>query len=141
MDSATFLQIAKAVVSNPAFAAQGQVTFCNFAAQLITNAVFGYSGFDGLNANQIYNLVSGSGNWLKVDGSTAQLHANGGHLAICSQVGQPHGHVSVIVPGNMVPSEHFGHAAPLTANVGELNAIVGANWGFSVEPGYFVLAS
>jgi hypothetical protein len=63
------LQTATAITKNPAFQARGGQTFCNFATQLIAEAVFGTDSLNGLNANQIHDKISKE--WRKVSAEDA----------------------------------------------------------------------
>lgn len=126
--------------------ADGQ-TDCN----RFVSAVSEYMGYDklkGLRANQIFDLLSASDDWLKVSSETAGYLANHGYLVVAAWKNpdaNKSGHVAVVRPGEPIVSEKWGYRlpqVPKVANVGKAERCKldqGANWAFAVEPSYFSL--
>lgn len=137
-------KICDRVVADPVLAPErdsdGKITKtkCNLAVQIICEEM-GYGDFLGLVANQIYALAKKGKDWKKASGDEASAAANGGALAIAAVQGTPHGHVAILYPGPKVWSGHWNREAPVIANVGVRNGVMGANWAFAKEPDYFVL--
>lgn len=124
-------------------------TFCNEAVNHVAVLV-GYSLFarptndrptGAALANHMYEmLVAPKNGWLAVTGEVAQQHANEGDLVIAAQKSQGHGHVCVVVPGEMEVSASWAKKAPKVLNVGK-SVFIGrrASHAFSTEPEFFVL--
>jgi hypothetical protein len=129
------IEIAQAVVKNPAFIARGKETYCNFGLQLIAEAAFNYDQFNGLTANLVYAKVSKE--WQKVNAKEAHT-LSASRFVIAAQSGQAHGHVAVVVPLTLHYSGKWAKDAPTVANVGVKNGVMGANFAFAEEPEYFV---
>lgn len=94
-------------------------------------------------ANHIYEMLANPKNgWLAVTGEVAQAHANEGDLVIAAQQSNGHGHVCVVIPGEMEDSGSWAKKAPKVLNVGK-SVFVGkrASHAFSSEPEFFVLAT
>lgn len=108
---------------------------CNEAVTAICEE-YGINSFRGLYANEICDFLKKK--WRKVDGHTANEAANHGVVAIAGQKADPHGHVAVVYPGAMVWSSHWQKEAPVLANIGRRNAVMGANWAFHAEPTYWI---
>lgn len=138
------------------FAASDAVTHCNEAVNFVAKRM-GYAGFDDLRtaapddailANQMFDLMAKSPDWLEVDGVVAQSHANVGALIVAAWKNSSgvHGHVAIVRPGNCAYSAKWGNQPPQppmipkVSNVGkaELRFIGrGANWAFGDPPKYF----
>lgn len=88
-------------------------------------------------ANDITSHVKNSPDFAKVNAEAAQKLANDGRLVIACRKDEPHGHVAVCHPGELVYSNNFKAQAPQIANIGKTNGIFGANWGFATEPFYY----
>jgi hypothetical protein len=116
-------------------------TFCNFAVQRVAHAV-GYDGFADLMADEIYELCKSSPEWGAVTASQAATAAGQGLLVLAAHEYLPHGHVCVVYPGGgLVYSGTWKADAPIVANVGHKNGIMGANFAFPVadtQPTYFI---
>ena len=125
-------------------------TFCNEAVSFICKKM-GYAKFDKSEtayptdadlANAMHDKLSDpQGDWLNIDGSVAQYHANQGALVIASQKNtQGHGHVCMVIPGELVQSENYGKTVPVVMNIGKDVFIgKGVSFAFKKEPSYFVL--
>jgi hypothetical protein len=140
------------------FAEKDGATHCNEAVNYVAKKM-GYSGFDDLRtkfpddailANAMFELMVLSPDWMQVDGTVAQAHANEGALVVAAWKSPAgvHGHVAVIRPGNLTHSTKWGNLPPdppripKVANIGKAeNRFIarGANWAFGEEPKYFVL--
>lgn len=134
------------------------VTHCNEAVNYVAKAM-GYNGFDKLKtldptdailANQMYDAMASNPEWMEVDGTVAQAHANNGALVIAAWKNPTgiHGHVAVVRPGQLTHSMKWANQPPQPAripkivNVGKAECRYiarGANWSFGEEPKYFVL--
>ena len=115
----------------------GETTFCNVAVNYISCAA-GFSGFKGLLANEIINLMKKSPDFAKVSAENAQKLANDGRLVIAGRMDEPHGHVACVYPGGeVVNSSRWHEPAATLANVGKINGIMGANWSFPMPPSYW----
>lgn len=124
------------------------VTFCNLAVNLVCNA-FDYTKFNAgsvstpVVANAMVSFIQKSTDWLMIDGNVAQAHANGGALVVAGQINPAgHGHICVVIPGEMQTSGHLGKDVPVVMNVGK-DVFIGKHVGFAFtdEPLYFVLCS
>lgn len=130
------------VISDPALRPdqpEPGMTHCNSAVYKICFP-YGYDFYDKttkdlMMANDIFAWLKS--NWQQIDGDSANAVANKGSIAIAAQQGNPHGHVAVLYPGAMVYSSKWKKECPVLANVGERNAVMGANWAFAKEPFYF----
>lgn len=125
------------VVNDPSLVPSDGKTYCNLAVQRVCRSL-GYVDFEGLMANQIFDLCAHSPDWQAVDAEFASATANEGGLCLAAQHGDPHGHVAILYPVGMVWSQKWGKQAPTLANVGGHNAVMGANWAFAAEPTYFI---
>ncbi len=113
-------------------------TFCNIAVVRVCVAA-GYVGFEGKLANDIYQHCVSAKEWSPVTASQAAIAAQQGVLTIAAQPGKPHGHVAVVFPqGGLVYSGKWQTDAPIIANVGAKNGLMGANWAFATQPAYFI---
>jgi len=137
------ISFAKAVVTNPAFISKditgdGKAeTFCNWGMRLFAEALFGYSGFNDLSANNIHAKVKADG-WKQVDGATAAKLAEKTMVISAQTNPTGSGHVALILPLPLVASGKWGKSVPQCANVGRTNGIMGVNHAFATEPEYFV---
>ena len=123
-------------------------TYCNLCVNFIAVRM-GFWGFTNskgmppvLVANDIVKTMTEAqaSGWELLDGATAQLAANTGFLVVAGQKGEPHGHVAVVRPGNMVESSKWMKLVPKVLNIGKTNFIdKGVNFAFDEEPEYFWL--
>jgi hypothetical protein len=137
----------QATIGEPWYPANG-ATFCNMAVNFVCNA-FGYLKFNAgsvntpIMANAMVSFMGTSSDWMSIDGAVAQAHANVGALVIAGQVNPDgHGHVCVVIPGEMQPSAHYAKDVPVVMNVGK-DVFIGkpVSFSFQTEPTYFVLVS
>lgn len=146
------LQVARAIVENPAFITKditgdGKAeTFCNWGLRMFAQSVFGYNGFNDLSANAIHAKVRTDASWKKlISAEAADEAASAGRLVIAAQTNPAgSGHVAAVVhiPGTPIGfSGKWSRKAPHVANVGTKNGIMTANFAFSIEPEYFALIS
>lgn len=121
-------------------------THCNEGALLVARAMgcreFEVAdGEEELMADAMCQLMSDnvSGNWEKVDGSTATLHALSGGLGFAAmssyELGEAHGHIAAIYPVGMQESGSLGHDVPMVANVGVCLAEEKSSQAFPVSKG------
>lgn len=145
--SAVYAAFNQAVSGQPWYPVAGQ-TFCNCAVNFVCNA-FGYLKFNvgsvntPIMANAMVSFMSWSPDWMSIAGDVAQAHANVGALVIAAQSDPAgHGHVCVVIPGEMQASSHYGKNVPVVMNVGK-DVFIGkdAAWAFQTEPSYFVLVA
>ncbi len=141
------IQIAKAVTDNPAFETKDisgdgiKETFCNWGLRLIAEAVFGFSGFNGLNANSIHAFLKA--NWKRVGPKEAhELAKDKFVVAAWTNPTGGSGHVAVVIHEKLHFSGQWNKDCPTVANVGHKNGFMGANYAFGKEkePEYFVKA-
>jgi hypothetical protein len=114
-------------------------TFCNDAVTIIAERC-GYRGFNGLEANDIIDLMIRTPEWNPVALGLAQDAANSGQLVVAGQTAQPHGHVCVIRPGVAGVAGHWpGASVPKCLNIGEENFIGrGLDFAFRNIPNIYV---
>lgn len=121
-------------------------THCNEGALLVARAMGCHEfdtpvGDDPLMADAMCQLMSDnvSGNWDKVDGSAATLHALSGGLGFAAmssyELGEAHGHICAIYPVGMQESGSLGHDVPMVANVGVCLAEEKSSQAFPVSKG------
>lgn len=132
----------------PVFANNVLTTYCNFVVNSICNAV-DYTKFNAglsspVSANaMVKSMADPSGDWMAVSGDVAQYHANNGALVIAGQSNvSGHGHVCVVIPGEMKDSSNYVKKVPVVMNVGK-DVFIGkpASFAFHLEPTYYVLKS
>lgn len=116
----------------PEYAPGGGLTHCNQFTSEVCGKV-GFSGLDGLLANDIVKTIAKHPDWSEVAIERAQDLANAGSLVIAGFQEDPHGHVAVVCPGKMKTSGRWGDV-PTVASVGQVNQIRGLNWAFSSMP-------
>ncbi len=118
------------------------VTECNAAIQLILHR-YNYKAMDGMNADSMCAFMVKSEDWQDRDLSDVQRLANIGVLVIgaatSTEMGQEHGHVSTVRPGNTKISGHWGQA-PACMNVGGEN-FIGKDmaYAFKTKPKFYAL--
>jgi len=146
--SAIYEVFNQATIGQPWYPLANGTTFCNLAINFICNAI-GYTKFNApdishpVMANAIISFMKSSGDWMNIDGNVAQAHANVGALVVAAQFNlEGHGHVCVVIPGEMQFSGHFAKNVPLVMNIGK-DVFIGkhAGWAFQEEPQYFALVS
>lgn len=117
--------------------------FVNYVCQKL-----GYKQFDGLRANQIFDRLLESRDWLEVASENAIYYSNRGYLVVAAWKNpdaSKSGHVAIVRPGEGVTSQKWHYIepkVPKVANVGPANTCrmdKGANYAFGEEPKYFVL--
>ena len=116
----------------------GLVTFCNIGAERIAEAM-GCTDLCAMMADEQYNHMDGGGNWTKVNGSDAALHALAGDLVFAampsSRLKESHGHIAAIYPEEMEMSGSLGHPVPLCANIGAHVGVLKSSEAFPVACG------
>jgi hypothetical protein len=134
-DSAKLLELAKQVYGNPSLKPLNDgTTFCNVATQFIAEGL-GYTGFRGLMANQMVDLMTVSDMWKFVEIEEAQALANNGTWVVAGERGETHGHVCTIIPGEMVKAGHWNLWVPICVNIGKtVDFGKGINWAFHDIP-------
>lgn len=112
------------------------VTHCNqYVNEVCT--YYGYKSFDGLLANDMFDLIIKDPQWQETLMEKCQFLANQGSLVVAALKADPHGHINVICPGKEKDSGRWG-MVPACANVGkEVFIGKGINWAFSVMPRFF----
>lgn len=97
------------------------VTKCNQFVSYVAKSL-GYFGFDGLNANQMIELMKKTDSgWIQpADHTTAQNHANQGVLVVAGKSNPSgHGHVCLVIPGILEKSGSWSVSVPKCVNVGK----------------------
>ncbi len=127
--------------------AKDGATDCNRFVNDVLNQ-FGYLKFNGLTANEMCDAFS-NGDWLEIEGDTAQYHANNGIVVVAGWKNPTgdHGHVCMVRPGIAEASTSWNvssFSVPKIANVSrpELCRIDRkASFAFSSDkiPKYFAL--
>ncbi len=106
-------------------------TFCNVGVSAVLEAM-GSDEFKGKTADEIMQYVPLNANWVKSSIDQVQDLANQGTYVLCglesSKLGESHGHVTVIRPGNPVFSGKWGKV-PRCLNIGSENFIARARRG------------
>jgi hypothetical protein len=118
------------------------VTHCNEAAAMIAHKL-GYFKLSGMNADEISAFMDKSDEWQLTEMVYVQRLANQGTLVFAvlpsTELGQPHGHICTIRPGNVKASGKWGFA-PACMNVGGHNFIAGGlNDAFIPKPRLYAL--
>ena len=118
----------------------GETTYCNLATTAVLRAM-GCTELDGLTADDMYACVKASKNWLIKPMADAQFLVNCGSVLIAilpsSRLGQSHGHVCTLTPGQPDYSGHWDKHTPLCMNLGRKGTCFrsrGINWAFVPEP-------
>lgn len=115
-------------------------TYCNFGLNEYAQS-FGYDGFKGLTANEIFDKAEADKAFTKDTAERAVDHAKCGGFAFAAKQYTGHGHVAAIYPGPMVYSGSWKKFVPLLANIGKKNGIMATSLAFTVtgsEPTYFL---
>ncbi|MDE2099554.1 MAG: hypothetical protein KGL39_20040 [Patescibacteria group bacterium] len=123
------------------------VTHCNQAARMAAQQA-GCNEFDNpdLLADDMIRIMEDnlSGKWAVNDGPRASLQAINGGLAFAGMsskdLGEEHGHIAVIFPGQMEFSGSLNKDVPVIANVGKRNGVMKVSEAFPVdkrEPKYW----
>ena len=107
-------------------------TFCNRAAAIAARE-YGFDGFEGLSANQLYTLLNRT--WRKDSGERAAAFAMRGGLAFACKQYSVHGHIALVAPYDPEMSGSWGHKVPMVYNVGRVNAVMRASQAFPVADG------
>lgn len=114
------------------------VTYCNFAAMAIANAM-GCSDLDDKLANDIATMMEASADWMPIPMAQTQELANQGSLVFAIAKAAPHGHICIIRPGIAEFSAKWGTRAPAAMNIGKDCFISkGVNWAFQAPPDFYV---
>lgn len=119
------------------------VTECNAAVLLILHS-YNYKAMDGMNADAMCAFMAKSDDWQLRDVGDVQRLANIGVLVIgaatSTDLGQGHGHVSTVRPGNAKSSGHWGGTAPACMNIGGEN-FIGKDMAFAFKtpPKFYAL--
>lgn len=140
--------ICEETINEPSLLGRKGTTYCNIAVQRISE-FFGFHGFRGLLANDMYKVCLNSDRWsllkiFRVDKKTfsdcliAQSRAMNGNFVVAAKRGSGNGHIAVVYPGKMAYSGKWGEDVPLVANVGKKNGIMGANYAFKERPEFFI---
>lgn len=134
------------MVKNPKFEAEDLIgdgvleTKCNFGVQHICGEM-GYDGFKAKTANMIYSLLEVDLDWKRASVEVCiDKIEQGGAIGIAAIEGVRHGHVAMLVPGDLGSSGKWhSTTVPLVAHIGKkgTNGIKHANYAFGNEPVYF----
>lgn len=120
------------------FTPDGEASYANLGFSYVAKKM-GHRGFDGMQASQIVVRVRSDPDWSNVTPEAAQKLANDGKLVLAGFQDEVLGHVAAVMPGNALRASKWnGELAPIVANVGVRNGIMGANHAFSSRPQYWV---
>jgi hypothetical protein len=150
-DPVKLMQLCEQGVANPAFQPKTDgTTFCNQFADFVAKGM-GCNQLEGLMADQIYELmIANPSMWRPIldmnkspSSSGASILAHGGNLIFgimdSKHLGQAHGHLCVVIPGDCVFSSHWNALSPLCANVGEENFIgKPMSYAFKTIPNFYI---
>jgi len=121
------------------------VTFCNVATQDVLLKL-GYAALEGKTADEMYAYISTSKDWLIKPMADVQFLVNTGTVCVAilpaSKLGQSHGHVNTITPGDEEFSGHWNCKAPVCMNLGRTGTCFrsqGENWAFQPMPEIYAL--
>lgn len=143
---ATLKDICDEVINDPSLEPENGTTHCNQGARRVAQAM-GCHDFDdeSLLADDMVAIMEAGGQWRKVSGSDATIHALGGGLGFAAlsslRLKEAHGHIAAIYPVGMQFSESLNRDVPLIANVGRQNGEEKVSGAFPValgEPDYFI---
>jgi hypothetical protein len=111
-------EISQALIATGRYHPKPPETYCNFFVRDIA-LERGYSRLKELTANQQIALMDGSPEWNEVQAETAQALANQDKFVVAgwANTSGGHGHVCVIVPGDMQMSGKWNRLVPVCANV------------------------
>lgn len=117
-------------------------TYCNVFVTEIAR-LFGYTGFDGLMANQIVTVAQTSKLFSEVFTPYTELAKQASQKALFIVAGQQsreHGHVCVVSPlGGITVSGKWKKTVCNVANVGkDVFENKGLNWAFATEPTLYI---
>lgn len=120
-------------------------TFCNLATQDVLTRL-GYPALTGMTADEMYQFISTSGDWLiKPMADAIELVQEGIILVAilpAVKLGQSHGHVNTLTPGSPDTSGKWGVKTPLCMNLGRFGTCFrakGENWAFQIPPEIYAL--
>lgn len=86
-------------------------------------------------ANEMYDKLNSSNISIGLD---SDIFYNSNSIFIACTKGIKHGHIAIIYPSySRVYSTKWGKKAPLVANIGHINGVMGLNWAFAEEPKIF----
>jgi hypothetical protein len=133
------------VFANKAYWPVDNETFCNLATQDVLHQME-YEEMQGMTADQMYEFISKSKDWLIKPMADAQELVNSGTILVAilpaSKLGQSHGHVNTLTPGVSDFSGHWNCKAPSCMNLGRVGTCFrnqGENWAFQVIPEIYAL--
>ena len=118
-------------------------TYCNMFVSDLMIFLFDYKYFKGFLANDIHGLLESGDEWEEISHekliSDDFVSTRNHSIIIASQQAKPHGHLVVLVPGNLVYSGKWDKYVPLCANIGKNNFFEkGVSFAFKDEPQYFL---
>ena len=110
-------------------------TYCNFALHAYAKDCFGYEGFKGLTANEIYSKAVQDKAFTPDTAERAVEHAKKGGFSFAAKQYPVHGHVAAVYPGPLVFSASWDKYVPLVANIGKSNGTMATSLAFPVAQG------
>jgi len=117
-------------------------TYCNFFVRDVAAAAKGYLSLRDLSANEQIRFMAFSPEWFEGPVDAAHAWAGQGKLVIAGHEEEGHGHVAIVLPGDMVMSGKWGACLPLIAQAGK-STFYGKplSYGFTPEakPRFYVL--
>ena len=134
-----------AVYDDKSYWPQAGETFCNLATQDVLRRM-GYDRLTGLTADEMYEEVASSSDWLRKPMGDAQSLVNEGTILIAilpaAKLGQSHGHVNTLTTGSEDFSGMWNCKTPLCMNLGRIGTCFrtkGENWAFQTVPEIYAL--
>ena len=107
-------------------------TYCN----LFINDVMltqDYHGFEGRVANTMIDIMEFE-KWKKIESGDWKQDS----IVLAARKDDPHGHINILLPGDLIQSGKWNKLVPLCANIGKDNFFgKGINFAFRIEPTYY----
>jgi hypothetical protein len=104
-----------------------------FVNDILSN--LGYYAFQGKTANGIIEQIRFDKKcWITLHETPTAINT----LIVAGRIGDPHGHVNILLTGEPVMSGKWNKVVPQCANIGKDNYwMKGVNYSFKIEPEYF----
>lgn len=127
----------------PTYDASGEVTHCNGAVNAVLGA-YDYKRMSGMVADEMMAFLRTSGDFRAILMVDAQFRTNMGTVVVAGldskQLGQSHGHVCTLTPGEAEWSGHWNAKAPVCLSLGRKGICFrskGVNWAFVGVPEFY----
>ena len=134
------------IIQQPDIQPHGSITFCNVFVMRVA-WLFGFLGFDGKTANNIYHILKATpynfqpmGPKPNYKAIAARASMDPAAFILAAQPGPAHGHVCIVPPfGGTTFSWKWAKTVCNVSNVGkDVFENKGLNWAFAKEPEIFL---